>query len=612
MTEPIADFPQIMPEPVPASYELTQEVAPQSSGFWSHVAFWAGQLSIADGVVAVTVLVAALLRFSNLGGPLLTPSEATAALSSWQFGHAGAAVTSITSPAYFTLTNAAMLLFGSSDTIARLVPALMGTLTVGLVWLLRRAWGPVGMVAAAIFLALSPLNILASRTAGGAAPAILALMLIVVGMVRLITQGRKRWAYAVGVALGLGLTSDPLFISGLLTLIPIWFWLANDRADERDPASTATLLSYWRPIAVAFSLTFLLLSTSFLLYPPGIGSAFGLTAEWLGAFRLPTVDVAGTGLLAPFLTTLRYEPALYVLGLPALLWALTSRHHLAGLLAGWWILLVALSIFHPALITYPLLFTLPGYLLIGLLARTLFNYRDVDHRVALAVAGGLVLLGMVLLVSIARYTRLALWSSDQAALLALALVAFIAAGGLLVLAMSHDSRAAQQGAFLGLAVLMLYLQWGTATNLTRMGANDPHERIVVEGTDDDMRILSNLLGDLSRQVTGAGHDLDLISLVDSPVLRWYLRDFEHAQFAAALPIHAQPQAVISPAETELRIGDDYLGADFGLLQSQLENEQAFSLNDTMKWLLFHESNAPIHNERIILWVRSDLTGGGGS
>lgn len=594
-----------MSESTPTPYVLPEPVAAPPPSAWARLSAWAGRLTVADGLAALAVVVAALLRFRALGGPPLSPSEAAAALSSWQFSHAGATVSTVTSPAYFTLTNVAMLLFGSSDAIARLVPALLGTLTVALIWALPRALRPAGVVTTAFFLAVSPLNVLASRTAGGAAIAVFALVLLVAAALRLGGGGRRGWAYALGLAVGLGLSSDPLFYSGLVTLVPLALWLGSG-ATAAGERPLAAVVGAWRPILVAFAVSFLALSTSFLLYTPGLGAAFDVAAAWLAGFGLP--GSSDGGLLAPLVTLVRYEPALMFLGVPAILWALWQRDRLAWLLAGWWVVLLALALFQPGLPWSALVFTVPGYLLVGMMAGGLWSRISDDRWVVVAVTGGLLLLGMILLVSLGRYTRLGLWASDQVAFLVLALVAFVAAGGVLILAMSYSSLAARQGAFLGIALLMLYAQGGTATSLTQQGANDPRERIVAVGTDDDIRVLSSVLRDVSRQITGGDHDLEIISTADSPVLRWYLRDYERAQFAATLPVGAVPQAIITPASAELRLSSDYLGADFGLQQRRAELVSPFSLNDTLKWLLFRESTTAVDIDRVILWVRSDLTG----
>ncbi|MEZ4517698.1 MAG: glycosyltransferase family 39 protein [Chloroflexota bacterium] len=203
MTDSTADITQAIPEPpLDTPRDLpTSDALPSRFALRSRLAAWSRQLTIADGIMALVVILAAAVRFYHLGQPLLSPSEATAALGSWQFTQAGTDVTQVTSPAYFTLTNAVMLILGSSDAIARLVPAIAGTLTVGLVWFLRRVWGSAGFLTAALFLTLSPLNILVSRTAGGQAIAVFALMLLIVSIIRVASNGGKQWAYGIGLRL---------------------------------------------------------------------------------------------------------------------------------------------------------------------------------------------------------------------------------------------------------------------------------------------------------------------------------------------------------------------------------------------------------------------------
>lgn len=577
----------------------------------SRFAAWAQQLTLADALVALIVLAAAALRFGNLGKLPLSTAEAVAALGSWQLSHVGATAGAVPSPAYLSLTSVTMLLFGSSDVTARLVPAQMGTLTAALVWSLRRSWREAGMVVAAAFLAVSPLNVLASRTAGGQSIAIFALMLLVVCGINLRREGTRRWAYGLGIALGLGFTSDPLFIGGLAALAPLLLWQVTQNSERDELRDNAWPSGTWRVVGLAAIVTFLLLGSAFFMYLPGLGSAFGIVASWLGAFGIPFIGAAGGSPADSLLVTLRYEPALVVLGVPALIWALAKGHKTAALLAGWWVLLILLALFQPGVGGNVLLFTVPGYLLVGLLARHLSAARESNVPVTLAVAAGLVLLGMVLLVSIGRYTRLALWSTDQLALLILALVAFLAAAGLFVLAMSYSGVAARQGVFLGLAVLLIYYQVGMATALTREGANDPRESIVTEGTDSDILDLAKVLHEFSWQTTAGRDDLQIITTIDTPVLRWYLRDYKQAQLGTTLPYLAQPAAVITAGDTQLQIGADYMGADYDLQTTRAAVETPFVLNDALKWLLFRESNVPLETQRIILWVRSDLAGAGG-
>ncbi len=540
---------------------------------------------------------------------LLSPTEAENALASWQFWHNVPVTVNIGSPAYFTLTNALLPFLGDSDTIVRLVPALFGLGVVALPWLLRRQWPAVAMLAAGLFLAVSPLNVFASRQAGGQSIAMFALLLLVVALWRLRPSASVVWSAAAGVALALGLTSDPLFYSGVVTLGVAWLFTGGVRSDEPEDAPTARHLS-WRTTLLAAGVTLLVLSTSFLLHTQALGASLQVATSWLSQFGWPAPS--GESLLrsiaTPFAAVARYEPALLLLGLPALAWAFINRGPGRLWLALWAVGLVVLSVIQIGTQENALALTLPGYLLIGLLAGHVANSRehDADPRITWLVAGGLTLLGGVLLVSVARFTRLGLWSSDQAALLALATLSLLAAGAVIVLALSYDRSAARLGAFIGVGFWLIYAQWGVAYQLSQPGANDPRELWIEEATDQDIRTMMQMMADVSRQVTNSANGLQVTSLVESPVLAWYLRDFERTQFADAVPLQNAPEALITGVESEARLSSDYMGADFGLAVTPLPGPLAQTVPDLLRWWLFRESDQPAQSAPVIFWVRSDL------
>ncbi len=572
---------------------------------------WVHTLTIADGLMALVVGLGAILRFSNLGLVPLSPAEAENGLASWQFWHNVPVSANIGSPAYFTLTNALLPFLGDSDTIMRLVPALFGLGVVALPWLLRRQWPAAAMLVAGLFLAVSPLNIFASRQVGGQSIAIFALLLLVVAMWRLRPSASVAWSAATGVSLALGLTSDPLFYSGFVTLVVAWLFTGGIRGEGPEDGTTARHLS-WRTAVIAAGVSLLVLSTSFLLHTQAIGSSLQVGTSWLGQFGWPAPS--GESLLrsiaTPFAAVARYEPALLLLGLPALAWAFINRGPGRRWLALWAVGLVVLSVIQIGTRENALALTLPGYLLIGLLAGYLATSRepDADPRITWLVAGGLTLLGGVLLVSVARFTRLGLWSSDQAALLGLATVSLLAAGAVIVLALSYDRSSARLGAFIGVGIWLIYAQWGLAYQLSHPGANDSRELWIEAATDQDIRTMMGLVGDVSRQVTNSATGLQVTSLVESPVLAWYLRDFERAQFAEAVPLLDAPEALITGIESEARLSADYMGADFGLAITPLPGPLAQSAPDLLRWWLFRESDQPVQSAPVIFWLRSDLVG----
>lgn len=552
-------------------------------------------VTVADGLMVLIGLVAAVARFSALGAQPLSPAEAEAALASWQFARGATVVAPVASPAYFSLTSLVMAIGATGDAAARLAPALIGTLTVLVPWLWRGRANPAVWLAAAAFLAASPLAMSLSRTAGGDALALFALLLLAVAVLRL-DEG-PRWAALAGAALGLGLATTALFYTGLIAFIPAWWVFGGN--DGR---------TSWRTLAAAAGLTFAVVATGSLFFPSGLGAAAQIVPAWLGQFGLPATGGA-LAVLAPILTLLRYEPALLFLSLPAAVWVLARADNPGKPYALWLTLLLPILLLQSVAFHNAAAALVPGYLLIGLLAGDLMAdwTNSASRKTTWLVAGGLILLGMTLLVSVGRFTRLGLWSGAQASLIGLAVLAFVLAGIAVILALAWDNAAARRGAFLGVAALLLYWQWGAAWQLSNAGANDPRERWVVAGTDDDVPVLTDLLRGVSLQTSNSNRDLEIFSTVESPVLRWYLRDFGGFRDGPALPLETQAAVIITPADAEPQATSDYFGADFGLVQRDLPGDPGRPTTaDVLRWWLFQESFMPVEQQRVVVWLRSDL------
>ena len=560
---------------------------------------WAAGFTVADGLMLLIGLLAAVARFMNLGAQPLSPAEADAALTSWQFARGVPLTATPDSPAYFTFTSLIMSLGGDGDAAARLAPAVFGVLTVLLPWLWRGRFRPAVWLAAGALLAVSPIQMIISRTAGGESIALFALLLLAVALTRL--SDGERWGMAAGAALGLGLTSAPLFYTGLLALVPAWWVFGSTEGLDR---------GWVRAAALSAGVVFLAVAAGGLFYPQGVGGALGLLPVWLAQFGL----AGGARTLDPLLTLLRYEPALLVLGAPAVVWALRHEAAVARQMALWLGLLLLLLLLQSVAPQQAAAALAPGYLLVGLLAGDLLAEAlpRTERRRVWLVGGGLTLLGMTLLVSMARFTKLGLWTGAQASLIGLAVMAFVFAGIAVVFALAWESSAARRGAFLGVVLLLFYWQWGTGWHLSQQAANDPGERWVTAGTDDDVPVLMNLISRVSRQTANADSDLDVFSTVDSPVLRWYFRHFGRFMTGATLPVNTTAAVIVTPDGDQPQVPSDYFGADFGLEQHEVADAPLFgegggaALAEALNAWLFHRSATPLVQQRVILWIRSDL------
>jgi uncharacterized protein (TIGR03663 family) len=150
---------------------------------------------------ALFVLVAAVTRFWDLGSRPLHHDESLHAYFSWQYysGHGYQHDPMMHGPLLFHLTALMFLLFGDTEYTARIMPAVFGTVAVGLPYLLRRQLGRVSMLAVSFLLLISPGFWYYARFARNEAWAVVFTMLIVIGLVRWMDSRRPGWLHLAWV-----------------------------------------------------------------------------------------------------------------------------------------------------------------------------------------------------------------------------------------------------------------------------------------------------------------------------------------------------------------------------------------------------------------------------
>ncbi|MCA9933493.1 MAG: glycosyltransferase family 39 protein [Ardenticatenaceae bacterium] len=563
---------------------------------------WWQRLTIADGLFLLIGVAAAILRFAELGHIPLSPAEAAGALGVWQFWQPDTAVITVQSPAYFTLTALLTQLFGFSDAVMRAVPVLFGVGLTLLPWLLRRQLGNMGALVTSLLLAVSPLAAITARTANGDAIALFALLLFFAAWLRYEESEELRWFYAMMGAVALGLTSSALFYGGLLTL------LLTHRLDGAllGPYDyTWPRRGIWQKAGAFGLVVFLALGSLFLWHLPALGSTASLLGDWVRSFGF---SGGLDALINPLLTLVRYEIVLLPLGLMAMLWLLKSNGRLPNFMMLWAVLLLVLLALQWGNPSIALLLMLPGYLLLGQMADDVL--QGLDDPLTWIFTIGLVLLGALMFVNIARFARLVSYSAEDLSNMWLALFVFVFTAVTVYFFWAWAQRPTYQALILAALVLFGFYQWGTAWWLGHDAANDVRERWVqAPATDDDVPVLIHTIQEISSQASGSDVGVDILNSVDSPVLHWYLRQFPQLTMANAVPLNTQTGIVITLQNIEAGFGSDYFGSDFGLLRTGLVPESLGSplpTLDTIRWWFFHDSHAIATEERVVLWIRTDL------
>lgn len=571
----------------------TLDSSPAPSRIWPVI-------TVAHGLLLAIGAAAAVLRLTELARLPLSPDEAGQALSAYAVWHP-ATVAPGGSPLYTHLTAALIPILGDSDTVMRLIPALAGLSLVIAPWLLRHRLGVFGALTTSLLLALSPLHNAAARTAGGEALALAAGVWLVMAGWRWLDSAEPRWFLLAVAAFALGLTSAPLFYNLLLSLgvALLLQRLVGPSLTARWPTPTPPL----RRQALALGATlFLVVGAGILWRPAGLGDVAALLTQWLGAFN---ANVTGILRVTPLLALGRYEPALVTLGLAAILWA-TWRGAAEALLLVYWLAGSLILMFvQGGFLGNSLLMTLPAYLLVGLVTTWLAPWLAgrwwwLGSTITLTLAG-------LLWVNLVRFARV---SNSQASaflpFILTVLLVLVGLGVLLLLSLSLPGGGVLHGALVGSLVCLAFLNWGNSWQLSHAAANDPRERWVLTGSPGDVLLFRDLIRHISLQATGFDHGLDILSSIDAPTLRWYVRDFPAVTYVPAIPAGANATAIITPGEETPTLTGNYIATrlNWQTADGDTDLPRLADVVEILRWWFFHESPVEVEANSLSLWLNS--------
>ena len=602
---------------------------PQESGAWLTVE--------RVGYIAVGLL-AAVLRFAELGLRPLNEAEAVQALAAFRFTDgAFQAAPDGTIPGLFTGNVVAFTLMGSGDAIARWLPALAGVILVLLPYGLRHRLGRGGALAASFLLAVSPSAVFFSRSLDSAIPVAACGLAIIVGLINLIDTGRPGCLYLAAVALGLGLTLGSGIYTILLILIAFGLLLYLQDLLRKPGLGWSSLQVAWGALkgekgllaktGGVLAATFALAAMTLVLHPAGVGHAADLIGDWARSF-LP--EPGGQPLIYPLLLLLRYELLIVILGLVEVgRWLASKRSqqqeqavvgpsfpHTSLLV--FWALAATLVILVSGHRTAGnlLLVVVPLALLAGQGVERAWRWIRWSHVWREATLFALIAFGL----SIFLYLQIvAFLRSSSAAAVSLAGITLLAGSAyfilvgvaLLLLIVLGVAAWIWRGPHLllsggWLAVLLLLGLWGFKAmwGPSFARASDPRELMILRTTSPEVRVFAESLGALSLDKAGDATTLPItVDATTGPVVSWYLRGFR--QQSVVEELYAQPgtAAAVSLAAQDLPIGETFRGQGFVLRQRWLP--WGLGAKDVIRWLLFTEVSSPVVEQEVVLWVMGE-------
>ena len=562
-------------------------------------------------------LIAVALRFIQLGAAPLTDSEATLALQAFHLAKGQGEILA-PQPAYILFTSLFFLVIESTNFMARVIPALVGSTLVFAPYFFRQKIGTRPALMLAFLFAFDPGLVALSRQANGTILAV-TFLLFAWGL------WIHRRETLAGLFLGLALLSGPSAWSGVLILLLTSVFLRgmNLKSTTGQPPASHSLDSDYReaspgnqlPITdyisrttlLAALFTLLLAGTLFFTVPNGLSAAFASLPAYLSGWVAPSTTTVSRTLF----TFIAYELLGISLAALSLVRGFRTNSKRIIRFSMWLGVALLLAGFYRQ--TDELAWAIIP--LLSLAAMELSRAFDM-YREEIVEVGVVVFAIFILMVYIwYNISGIALNPASTPATVPIFGVVenartFVLYGSILILIVSiglvafgWSMRTARLGAAWSLAIFFglysLGAAWG-ASGLRNPGGVElwiaesarPLQANLLLASVDDISEFS--LGHIDSQpVTIYGFS--------SPALEWLLRNNE-VSMASTLDPQLAPPIVITPQMSDLGLPAAYRGQDFTWRQTP---QWAVTQNyDWINWLVFRK--LPLENETIILWARDDL------
>lgn len=546
------------------------------------------------------LLLAIIIRFNNLYLPMLDDREAAIALNAASgSGSSGFTGGLSSEPGLSSLLSLIFSIFGKSETTARIVSVLMGSVLVFIPFLFRKALGKETSFILSVLLMFDPGLIAFSRQVNGAILSISGLLFAAGFLIN------KKYIPA-GIAGGLALLGSPILWPGIMVL-GLVLWLSGFEKDKQ-PAQTLEPEPPVPPVAdgmlwngiIALVITILVAGTAFFTRPEGLSAPLvNLTTYFKG--WTTTSDFPFILFLFSFIL---YQPVALIFGLYDGIKGSINGDRTASFLTRWFFLSVLLAVVYPSKGMESLILSyIP---LLTLFARFIYKAWQKIETLDLAALGQMAL--VLLLVPFAWMNAIVLHFpiNGQEEMLRLAAVA----GALVLLVMSSilirfgwPPKQAETGLFFGFAILTCIFAFSTDWRSAGLGKFPQAELWRYDGVVDEMDLLLKTTGDLSEWNRTSRQGIDVVIVnYPSPSLQWALRDFTNVKEDRYLPVSSHPSVAITTAEKIPALAEAYRGQDFVLTK-----KTSWSLilpEEWIKWYAFRE--VPQEKQQIILWARTDL------
>jgi hypothetical protein len=570
-------------------------------------------LSIEKILWVVVLVLAFAVRFINLGAQPLADQEAGYALQALAVFPGTADLEEInygSQSGYVAISGLLFWVFGSNESIARLLSALAGTLLCLSPFYFRNWLGRHAALIMGLGLALDPGLVAISRLAGGPMPA-LGFLLLGLG---LLAAGRVAIS---GVFLGLALLAGPaawqgaviIAISvGLARLAESAGWITSLLDSQGEKSGIFPPVANWKDGLLYAGLTILLVGTVFGRFPQGLGLLGVSIPDYLSGWLLAS-SVTGIQMLAVLLA---YQPLAIIFGIIGGVRGWADRHAFAQRVVIW-VLVALLAVFlYPGRQMGDLIWVLTAFW--ALAAIELARYLEVESSSSVVVFGQSVLVFVMLCLfwlNLAGFNQSLLDQRGYWLRIGILLgVLFLVALTTFLLGYGWSWKAAVQGLVWGVVAGLVVYQaagiWSSSRPATAQLLNIWHP----SPQSGENRLLMETVQDFSKANSGAKDQIDVVVAVNSPSLRWSFRNFPNVEFITEQEVSVlgiSPSLIITQVnEQNPALAASYRGQD--LPWWRMPGWSGVLPQDLPSWLAYRKHPAILSS--VILWARGDLFPGG--
>jgi hypothetical protein len=362
----------------------------------------------------------------------------------------------------------------------------------------------------------------------------------------------------------------------------------------------------WRT-GLAALLVGLLVSSAFGAYATGVAGLLEAPADWLLAWS----GTGGWQLSSAVLIPILYEPLLIAFGAFGVAKSLRSASWIERNASLWALGASFAYLVYPGRQPQHLIWLVIPLAILAAIQIEIIADRIIQKQVPLSS-----LLLALVLITVLSFAYLQLESSaagfglaslDREAQLAFAISALAFSALLIVLfgvgwSWPETLLALAVTLLVSLGGLSVNAAWKLNFNPAEPRANELWRRQV---STAHLPLLEDTLADLARWYVGRDDRLpvEVKGPISAPLV-WALRDHQPAIDAETL---ASPPVVIAPETASVELPTDYLGQAFAIGESW--GWQGVFPPEPLRWLL--DRQAPVHEERWILFVRTDVAELGG-